>query len=131
MEQDNFHELGVRILLKTDDDFLKIKETLTRIGIASNKEKKLYQSCCILHKRGQYAILHFKEMFILDGLNDDIPDDDIQRRNSIAKLLDEWGLCEIVNKDSIKNCVPVSQIKIIPFKEKNNWTLVSKYTVGK
>lgn len=128
-EEDIFKGVGIEVFLKNPDDFLKIKETLTRIGIASRKEKTLYQSCHILHKRGRYAILHFKELFQLDGKSADITDEDIARRDSIAKLLDEWGLLEVDGVDDID--VDLKQIKIVPFKEKNNWKLESKYSIGR
>lgn len=129
MEEDIFKGVGIEVYLKNPDDFLKIKETLTRIGIASRKEKTLYQSCHILHKRGRYAILHFKELFQLDGKSTDISDEDIARRDSIAKLLDEWGLLEVDDVDDIE--VDLKQIKIVPHKEKSNWKLESKYSIGR
>lgn len=121
---------GVRIFLGAPDDFLKIKETLTRIGVKSNKGNLLYQSCHILHKRGEYYIIHFKELFILDSKVSDFSDDDFRRRNTIAKLLCQWGLCDIADKNNVELTVPISEIAIIPFKEKKNFELVSKYTVG-
>lgn len=133
IEHDNiFLNLGVRVHLNQPDDFLKIKETLTRMGVASYKDKKLWQSCHILHKRGQYAIMHFKEMFVLDGKNADAPVEDIRRRNAIVKLLAEWGLVRIVDedRDMSHGCVDMSAIKILPFREKENWELIPKYTVG-
>lgn len=126
---DVFKGVGVEVLLKNPDDFLKIKETLTRIGVASKKEKMLYQSCHILHKRGRYAILHFKELFQLDGKDTDISEEDISRRNSIALLLDEWGLLEVKDNENIE--VDLKQIKIVPYKEKNEWKLESKYSIGR
>jgi hypothetical protein len=132
MYENIFKDLGVEIKLKTPDDFLKIKETLTRIGISSKKEQKLYQSCHILHKRGRYAIFHFKEMFSLDGKETDISDEDLGRRNTIVNLLSEWNLVDIVDEDKVEN--PVSQIKtikIIPYSDKKNWILSAKYTIGK
>ena len=129
MEDDIFKGVGVEVFLKTPDDFLKIKETLTRIGIASRKDKTLYQSCHILHKRGRYAILHFKELFKLDGKDSDITEEDITRRNSIAKLLDEWDLLEVDGVDDIE--VDLRQIKIVPFKEKRSWRLETKYSIGR
>lgn len=126
---DIFKGVGVEVFLKTPDDFLKIKETLTRIGVASKKDKTLYQSCHILHKRGRYAILHFKELFQLDGKETDISEEDISRRNSIALLLDEWGLLEVKDDEDIE--VDLKQIKIVPYKEKNEWKLESKYSIGR
>ena len=127
---DVFDGLGVEIQLKNPEDFLKIRETLTRIGVSSRKEKKLYQSCHILHKRGKYAILHFKEFFILDGLESDISDSDISRRNKICKLLEEWGLVTILD-DDLEPMASMAQIKIIPHKEKSEWELVPKYHIGR
>jgi len=122
----------LEIRLKKEDDFLKVKETLTRIGVASRKDKTLYQSCHILHKRGKYYIVHFKELFALDGKSTDFEDNDMGRRNTIANLLAEWGLVEIVNKNKAEQPVaPLSQIKIISHKEKNEWQLVTKYNIGK
>ena len=121
----------IEVNLKEPDDFLKVRETLTRIGVASRKEKKLYQSCHILHKKGQYYIVHFKELFALDGKKANLSDNDIQRRNRIIKLLSDWGLVEIVKDDSIKSVAPLSQIKVIAYKEKGDWTLESKYNIGK
>lgn len=121
----------LEVELKTPDDFLKVKETLTRIGIASKKEKKLYQSCHILHKQGRYYIVHFLEMFCLDGKFSSITLDDIDRRNAIARLLEEWGLVKITS-DSIKHSsAAISRIKVLPYREKNEWILESKYTIGK
>jgi len=122
----------LEIRLKSEEDFLKVRETLTRIGVASHKDKTLYQSCHILHKKGKYYLVHFKEMFLLDGKNSDISDADYARRNAIAKLLEEWGLIEIVVPAQIVgNLAPLHQIKIIPFKEKHDWILTPKYTIGK
>jgi hypothetical protein len=122
----------VEVRLNEQDDFLKVKETLTRIGVSSRKDKILYQSCHILHKQGLYYITHFKELFALDGKPSNISDNDIQRRNAIAKLLEEWGLIEIVNPDVIgEDIAPLYQIKIISFKEKSEWQLVAKYNIGK
>ena len=127
----NLEEL-IQVVLNEPDDFLKVKETLSRIGVASKKEKTLYQSCHILHKQGKYYIVHFKELFLLDGKKSDFSDDDKARRNTIANLLHEWELCDLVNPDKSKNPVaPLSQIKIIPHKEKTDWTLVTKYNIGK
>lgn len=122
----------LEVTLAKEDDFLKIKETLTRIGVSSKTENKLWQSCHILHKKGKYYIVHFKELFLLDGLSSSIDDNDIARRNTIAKLLEEWGLLTIV--DGVKaesNLAGINQIKIIPFKEKTNWELIPKYHIGK
>jgi Bacteriophage translational regulator len=122
----------LEITLKTEDDFLKVRETLTRIGVSSKKENKLYQSCHILHKRGKFYIVHFKELFALDGLPTDIDDTDIGRRNTIANLLEEWGLVDIVDpKKASEPIVSLAQMKIIPFKDKQNWELVPKYHIGK
>lgn len=130
-QEDIFMDLGVEIELKTEDDFLKIRETLTRMGVASRKDNKLYQSCHILHKRGQYAIMHFKEMFILDGLESNISDDDIGRRNTIVKLLFEWGLLEVPDPEEYEEPqMSVSKIKIISHKDKDDWELVPKYHIG-
>ena len=122
----------VEIKLKKEDDFLKVKETLTRIGVASKKDKTLYQSCHILHKQGRYYIVHFKELFALDGKPSNFSEGDIARRNTIVNLLKEWGLIEIVNATSTESPVsPISQIKVLPHKEKNDWELVAKYNIGK
>ena len=122
----------VEVTLPKQDDFLKVRETLTRIGVSSRKEKVLYQSCHILHKQGKYYIVHFKELFALDGKLSTITENDIQRRNAIANLLEEWGLLKIVNYDTIENnMAPIHQIKIISFKEKDDWELVAKYNIGK
>jgi hypothetical protein len=122
----------IEVTLKEQDDFLKVRETLTRIGVSSRKEKVLYQSCHILHKQGQYYIVHFKELFALDGKEATIDDNDISRRNAIANLLEEWGLVKIVNRQvMIDNIAPLHQIKIISFKEKDEWQLVTKYNIGK
>lgn len=122
----------VEITLKEEQDFLKIKETLTRIGIASKKENKLFQSCHILHKKGKYYITHFKEMFSLDGKVTNFSDEDKARRNTIIGLLEEWGLCKVLDKTKIENPkVTINQIKIIPYKEKDDWILESKYSIGK
>ncbi len=131
---DIFKGVGVEITLDDEDAFLKVRETLTRIGVSSRKEKVLYQSCHILHKQGRYVILHFKELFALDGKPSTISENDIQRRNAIVNLLEEWGLLKIVKdeKEKIKNdLAPLHQIKIISFKEKDDWKLISKYTIGK
>ena len=121
----------VEVNLKEPDDFLKVRETLTRIGVASRKERTLYQSCHILHKKGQYYIVHFKELFALDGKKANLSENDLQRRNRIIKLLSDWGLVEIVKESSIKDAAPLSQIKVIAFKEKGEWSLESKYNIGK
>jgi hypothetical protein len=122
----------LEITLKADDDFLKVRETLTRIGVSSKKENKLYQSCHILHKRGKFYIVHFKELFALDGLPTDLDDTDIGRRNTIATLLEEWGLVGLVDaKKASDPIVSLAQMKIIPFKEKQNWELCPKYHIGK
>ena len=120
----------VEIRLKAPDDFLKVRETLTRIGVASRSEKKLYQSCHILHKQGKYYIVHFKELFLLDGKHSDFSDNDVHRRNRITKLLSDWGLVEVVDDQLIEEASSVSQIKILPHREKNEWTLVPKYSIG-
>ena len=122
----------VEVMIGEEEDFLKIKETLTRIGVASRKEKKLYQSCHILHKQGKYYIVHFKELFALDGKPTNFSDEDIGRRNTIALLLEEWGLIKIVEKEICEKVkTPLSQIKILPFKEKSDWELVAKYNIGR
>jgi len=132
MEENIFRGVGIEIRLPEPDNFLKIKETLTRIGIASRKEKKLYQSCHILHKKGRYAILHFKELFILDGKENNFAEDDLARRNTIVNLLEEWGLLEVVDTSEVEDPVsPLNQIKILSHKEKSEWTLESKYNIGK
>ena len=130
--EDIFKGVGIEVTLPSPDSFLKVKETLTRIGISSRKEKKLYQTCHILHKQGRYSILHFKELFILDGKKDTFADEDEARRNTIVNLLEEWGLVAIVNPDSSKDPIAqLNQIKIISHKEKSNWTLEAKYNIGK
>jgi len=122
----------VEVKLKEDEDFLKIRETLTRIGVASRKDKTLFQSCHILHKQGKYYITHFKELFSMDGKPSNFTEDDISRRNSIANLLAEWGLVELVDPDKSKDPVsPLSQIKVLPHKEKDEWNLAAKYNIGK
>jgi len=122
----------IEVRLQERDDFLKVKETLTRIGVSAKKENKLYQSCHILHKQGKYYIVHFKELFALDGKPSDISENDYARRNTIINLLCDWGLIEIVNRDTTVDPVaPMSQIKILPYKDKNNWELVAKYNIGK
>lgn len=122
----------LEVRLKKEDDFLKVKETLTRIGVASRKDKTLFQSCHILHKRGKYYIVHFKELFALDGKSTDFEDNDLARRNTITNLLAEWGLIEVVDKNkSADPIAPLSQIKIISHKEKDEWNLTAKYNIGK
>ena len=121
----------VEVSLKEPDDFLKVRETLTRIGVASRKEKKLYQSCHILHKQGRYYIVHFKELFALDGKKANLSINDVQRRNRIVQLLSDWGLITITVKESIADVAPLSQIKVLSYKEKGEWTLESKYNIGK
>lgn len=137
MEQNLFKGRGVEIKLPSSDSFLKIKETLTRMGIASRKDRILYQSCNILHKKdketdkSRYAIMHFKELFILDGKHDNLDEEDIARRNTIVNLLEEWDLLEVVDPSQIEDPVaPLNKIKILSYKEKGSWSLESKYTVG-
>lgn len=120
----------LEIVLNEPDDFLKVRETLTRIGVASRRENRLYQSCHILHKQGRYFIVHFKELFLLDGKKSNLEDSDLQRRNTIATLLADWGLVRIVNTEQAKDCAPLRQIKIIGFKEKDEWELCPKYNIG-
>ena len=121
----------LEVTIKQPDDFLKVRETLTRIGVASRKDKTLFQSCHILHKQGKYYITHFKELFALDGKNSSLSLNDIQRRNTIALLLQDWNLIEVVQPTLVENKAPLSQIKVLPFKEKNEWNLVAKYNIGK
>ena len=121
----------IEVGLREPDDFLKVRETLTRIGVASRKEKKLYQSCHILHKQGKYYIVHFKELFALDGKKANLSLNDVQRRNRIVQLLGDWGLVSINIKESIADVAPLSQIKVLAYKEKGDWTLESKYNIGK
>ena len=121
----------LEVTIKQPDDFLKVRETLTRIGVASRKDKTLFQSCHILHKQGKYFITHFKELFALDGKNSTLTENDIQRRNTIALLLQDWNLIDVVNTALVENKAPLSQIKVLPFKEKNEWNLVAKYNIGK
>ena len=123
--------IPLEINLLQPDDFLKVRETLTRIGVASRKDKVLYQSCHILHKQGRYFIVHFKELFALDGKQADLTDNDLQRRNTIAKLLVDWGLVKIVDSNKFMDMAPLSQIKVISFKEKDDWDLQTKYNIGK
>ena len=120
----------VEVILKEPDDFLKCRETLTRIGVASRTERKLYQSCHILHKQGRYYIVSFKELFLLDGKNSDFSDNDMKRRNRITKLLADWNLVEVVDPSKIEDLCSMSQIKIIPHKEKSDWELIPKYQIG-
>ena len=124
-------EKMLEIQLKEPDDFLKVRETLTRIGVASRKDKKLFQSCHILHKQGRYFIVHFKELFALDGKFANFSENDLERRNTIAQLLGDWGLVTILNKEDIQNKAPLSQIKVLAFKEKDEWDLQAKYNIGK
>ena len=121
----------VEVSLNEPDDFLKVRETLTRIGVASRKEKKLYQSCHILHKQGRYYIVHFKELFALDGKHANLTINDVQRRNRIAQLLSDWGLISIVSDTEVVDIAPLNQIKVLAFKEKQEWTLESKYNIGR
>jgi hypothetical protein len=128
----NILETLVEVRLGEEDDFLKVRETLTRIGVASRKDKTLYQSCHILHKQGKYYIVHFKELFALDGKPSDFSEEDKGRRNTITKLLSDWGLIAIADPDNIVDPqTPLNQIKILPFKEKNEWSLVTKYNIGR
>ena len=124
-------ETMIEVILKEPDDFLKVRETLTRIGVASRKEKKIYQSCHILHKQGKYYIVHFKELFALDGKKANLFVYDIQRRNRISQLLSDWGLVSVVAPSAIEDCAPLSQIKVLSYKDKGDWTLESKYNIGK
>ena len=121
----------LEVTIKQPDDFLKVRETLTRIGVASRKDKTLFQSCHILHKQGKYYIVHFKELFALDGKKATLTENDIQRRNTIAVLLADWNLISIVKKEAAENKAPLSQIKVLPFKEKKEWILSAKYNIGK
>jgi hypothetical protein len=125
-------ETLIEVRLGEEDDFLKVRETLTRIGVASRKDKTLYQSCHILHKQGKYYIVHFKELFALDGKPSDFSTEDKGRRNTIVKLLSDWGLIAVVDPDKIAEpLTPLNQIKILPFKEKDEWSLVTKYNIGR
>ena len=121
----------VEVALGQPDDFLKVRETLTRIGVASRKERKIYQSCHILHKQGKYYIVHFKELFALDGKKTNLSLNDVQRRNRIIQLLSDWGLITVINPDSIEDVAPLNQIKVLAFKDKDEWTLESKYNIGR
>ena len=130
--EDIFKGVGIEVSLPTPDSFLKVKETLTRIGISSRKEKKLYQTCHILHKQGRYAILHFKELFILDGKKDTFIEEVASRRNTIVNLLEEWELVSVIQTEKAQDPVAqLNQIKILSHKEKSNWTLEAKYNIGK
>ena len=135
MEENNIVEWTpnnmLEVTLNEPDDFLKIRETLTRIGVASRKDNKLYQSCHILHKQGRYYIVHFKELFALDGKKANLSTNDVQRRNRIVQLLSDWGLISISAKETIADVAPLSQIKVLSYKEKGDWTLESKYNIGK
>ena len=121
----------LEVTIKQPDDFLKVRETLTRIGVASRKDKTLYKSCHILHKQGKYYIVHFKELFALDGKKSTLSENDIQRRNTITLLLQDWSLVDVVKKEMTESKAPLSQIKVLPFKEKKDWTLSAKYNIGK
>ena len=132
MEENNFWTPAdmLEIILHEPDDFLKVRETLTRIGVASRKEQKLFQSCHILHKQGRYFIVHFKELFLLDGKKSNLEESDLHRRNAIAQLLSDWGLVTVIDKSFLKECAPLRQIKIISHKEKDQWELLPKYNIG-
>ena len=121
----------IEVTLNEPDDFLKVRETLTRIGVASRKEKKIYQSCHILHKQGRYYIVHFKELFALDGKHANLTQNDVQRRNRIIQLLSDWGLITVLNADKITDIAPLNQIKVLAYKEKGEWILETKYNIGK
>ena len=120
----------IEVILNEPDDFLKVRETLTRIGVASRKEKKLYQSCHILHKQGRYFIVHFKELFALDGKHANLTVNDVQRRNRIVRLLADWGLIGVVNPDTVMDIAPLNQIKVLAYKDKADWVLEQKYNIG-
>lgn len=128
---DIFNGKGIEVRIGEEDNFLKIKETLTRMGVASKKDKTLYQSCHILHKQGRYAIVHFKELFELDGKQSDYTDEDKARRNTITKLLQDWNLVTVVDPEQLRPLAKMSQVKILPFGQKNEWNLVHKYAVGR
>ena len=134
MEENNVIEWTpnsmLEVTLNEPDDFLKVRETLTRIGVASRKDNKLYQSCHILHKQGRYFIVHFKELFLLDGKKSNLEENDVARRNTIATLMSDWGLLSIDNKDKLQPIAPLRQIKIISFKDKDQWELCPKYNIG-
>ena len=121
----------IEVSLNEPDDFLKVRETLTRIGVASRKEKKIYQSCHILHKQGRYYIVHFKELFALDGKRANLTQNDVQRRNRIIQLLCDWGLVTVINLEKVTDIAPLNQIKVLAYKEKNDWVLETKYNIGK
>ena len=121
----------VEVVLNEPDDFLKVRETLTRIGVASRKEKKIYQSCHILHKQGRYYLVHFKELFALDGKHANLTVNDVQRRNRIARLLADWGLISVVSPDAVADIAPLNQIKVLAYKDKSDWILEQKYNIGK
>ena len=121
----------IEVTLNEPDDFLKVRETLTRIGVASRKEKKIYQSCHILHKQGRYYIVHFKELFALDGKHANLTQNDVQRRTRIIQLLTDWGLVTVINPEKITDIAPLNQIKVLAYKEKNDWILETKYNIGK
>lgn len=123
--------LMAEVSLKQPDDFLKVRETLTRIGVASRQDKTLYQSCHILHKQGRYFIVHFKELFLLDGKPSNLTNNDLQRRNSIITLMSDWGLVDVVNEEQVTDVAPLRQIKIISFRDKPEWNLVPKYNIGR
>ena len=123
-------EQMVEVTLNEPDDFLKVRETLTRIGVASRKEKKIYQSCHILHKQGRYFIVHFKELFALDGKHANLTQNDVQRRNRIVQLLADWGLVDIMNVEKIQDIAPLNQIKVLSYKDKGDWILETKYNIG-
>ena len=127
---ENLIDEMVEVSFEKDDDFLKIRETLTRIGVASRRDQRLFQSCHILHKRGKYYIVHFKELFLLDGKNSDISDIDIGRRNRIVSLLEDWELLEVLTPDLIESKLPMNQVKVITFSEKSEWELIPKYNIG-
>ena len=124
-------DMMVEVILNEPDDFLKVRETLTRIGVASRKERKLYQSCHILHKQGRYYLVHFKELFALDGKHANLTVNDVQRRNRIVKLLSDWGLISVVNESAIVDIAPLNQIKVLAYKDKDEWILEQKYNIGK
>lgn len=134
MEENNLVQwnldMMLEITLSEPDDFLKVRETLTRIGVASRRDNTLFQSCHILHKQGRYFIVHFKELFLLDGKKSNLEQSDVERRNTIATLLSDWGLVGIVNKEVAKDCAPMRTIKIISFKDKSDWNLQPKYNIG-
>jgi len=129
-QEQNQPEVGVMIDLAKPDDFLVIAETLTRIGVPSKKAKTLFQSCHLLHKRGTYRIVHFLELFILDGKQSTITEDDYRRRNTVAKLLEQWKLCKVLDRVPLEFVAQVSELKIVPFREKKDWALIAKYTIG-